>query len=59
DPINMLTERMKAKGFITDEERKKIEEEVAAELDKVVEEVLSSPFYDYEKLPSLVYANPP
>lgn len=59
DPITILAERMKSEGLLTDEERKRIEEEVASELDRVVEEVLNSPVYDYDKLFSLVYANPP
>lgn len=58
DPINMLAEKMKAAGTLKDEDRKKIEEEVARQLDTIVEEVLKAPVYDYEKLPSLVYYNP-
>ncbi len=58
DPINILAERMKASGMLTDEDRKKIEDDVARQLDTIVEEVLNSPVYDYEKLPSLVYATP-
>ncbi len=58
DPINILAERMKAGGMLTDEDRKKIEDDVARQLDTIVDEVLNSPVYDYEKLPSLVYATP-
>ncbi|MEM2225692.1 MAG: thiamine pyrophosphate-dependent dehydrogenase E1 component subunit alpha [Candidatus Caldarchaeum sp.] len=58
DPINMLAERMKSAGMLQDEDRKKIEEEVARQLDVIVEEVVKSPTYDYDKLPSLVYSNP-
>ncbi|MEM4189848.1 MAG: thiamine pyrophosphate-dependent dehydrogenase E1 component subunit alpha [Candidatus Caldarchaeum sp.] len=58
DPINMLAERMKAAGMLTDEDRKKIEEETARQLDTLVEEVLKAPVCEYEKLSSLVYSTP-
>jgi TPP-dependent pyruvate/acetoin dehydrogenase alpha subunit len=58
DPIDMLVERMKSSGMLTDEEKKKIEDDIARQLDSIVEEVLKSPVYDYEKLSSLIYASP-
>jgi len=59
DPINLLVDKMKNMGLPAEEERQRLEKEVSRELEKVVEEVLNSPVYDFDKLPSLVYANPP
>ncbi|MEM1942599.1 MAG: thiamine pyrophosphate-dependent dehydrogenase E1 component subunit alpha [Nitrososphaerota archaeon] len=58
DPIDMLVEKMKSAGLLQDEEKKTIEADVARQLDVVVDEVLNSPVYEYEKLSSLVYSTP-
>jgi TPP-dependent pyruvate/acetoin dehydrogenase alpha subunit len=58
DPIKMLAEKMKSAGLLQDDEWRMIEAEAAHQLDVVVNEVLNSPVYDYEKLASLVYSNP-
>ncbi|MDW8063375.1 MAG: thiamine pyrophosphate-dependent dehydrogenase E1 component subunit alpha [Candidatus Caldarchaeum sp.] len=58
DPIVVLSERMKSAAMLSDDEQKMIEDEVNKELDKIVDEVLKSPVYDYEQLPKLVYSTP-
>ncbi|MCS7133742.1 MAG: thiamine pyrophosphate-dependent dehydrogenase E1 component subunit alpha [Candidatus Caldarchaeum sp.] len=57
DPIELLFNRLKQDGLITEESRKNTEQEIAQELDKVADEVLNSPVADFASLQKYVYSS--
>lgn len=56
DPIELLFNRLKGEGIISEEDRKKMESEIASQLEKIAEEVLNAPVAEFETLSRYVYS---